>query len=64
VEILRLDYLFRGVVIPPGTHTLTMKFEPTSFSLGRSMSLGMNLLVLGSIAVLGIQFVVRRKKRV
>ena len=62
VEILRLDYLFRGVIIPPGTHTLTMKFEPASFAIGKSISLGANFLVLGGILVFGIQFVVRRKK--
>jgi len=52
--IYRLDYMFRGIVVPAGAHTVTMKFEPTSFFLGRSMSLGMNLLVLGSLAALGI----------
>jgi hypothetical protein len=62
--IYRLDYMFRGIVVPAGAHTVTMKFEPTSFFLGRSMSLGMNLLVLGSLAALGIKFIIRRKKRV
>ena len=53
-HILRLDYLFRGVIIPPGTHTLTMKFEPTSFYLGKDLSLAMNILVLGGLVVIGI----------
>ncbi len=52
--ILRLDYLFRGVVIPAGTHTLTMKFEPASFYLGKDLSLAMNIIVLGGLAVIGI----------
>jgi hypothetical protein len=53
VGILRLDYLFRGVIIPPGTHTLTMKFEPASFILGKTISLISNLLILGVLIVLG-----------
>jgi uncharacterized membrane protein YfhO len=60
VEILRLDYLFRGVVIPPGTHTLTMKFEPTSFYLGKDLSLTMNILVLSGLVAFGI---IRFRKR-
>jgi len=64
VKILQLDYLFRGVIIPPGTHTLTMKFEPASFAIGKSISLGTNLLVLGGILVFGIQYVARKKKQI
>jgi hypothetical protein len=60
-DILRLDYLFRGVVIPPGTHTLTMKFEPASFSLGRDLSLATNILALSGLVAIGI---IRFRKRV
>jgi hypothetical protein len=63
VEILRLDNLFRGVIIPQGTHTLTMKFEPASFSIGKNISLGTNLLVLSGLLVFVIQFFVRKKKK-
>lgn len=48
-DIHRVNYLFRGVIIPPGEHTLTMKFEPTGFSLGKNVSLAVNILVLGAI---------------
>lgn len=58
-EILRLNYLFRGVIIPSGTHTLVMKFEPATFTIGKTVSLIMNLLVLGcllcTITVLSIK---------
>ncbi len=60
-DILRLDYLFRGVVIPPGTHTLTMKFEPASFSLGRDLSLATNIFALSGLVAIGI---IRFRKRV
>jgi hypothetical protein len=51
VQILQLNYLFRGIVVPQGTHKLEMKFEPTSFSLGRQLSFGSNILVLAGIII-------------
>jgi hypothetical protein len=60
--ILRLNYLFRGVVVPAGVHTLTMKFEPRGFSLGKALSLGVNILLLAGLAVLGGLEYVKRKK--
>ena len=62
VEILRLDYLFRGVIIPQGSHTLVMKFEPASFIIGKNISLGTNLLVLSGLLVFAIQYFFRKKK--
>jgi uncharacterized membrane protein YfhO len=53
VDILRLNYLFRGVVIPEGNHILKMKFEPESFLWGRRISLILNLLVLGGVLTIG-----------
>ena len=54
--IYRLNYMFRGVVVPVGTHTLDMKFEPQSFYLGKNLSLAANILVLGSLLVLGLDW--------
>ncbi|NUN70021.1 MAG: YfhO family protein [Bacteroidetes bacterium] len=51
--IHRVNYMFRGVVVPAGEHVLTMKFEPTGFVLGRSLSLGLNLLVVIGLLVIG-----------
>ncbi len=63
VDILRLNYLFRGVIIPQGTHTLTMKFEPASFTFGKKLTLITNLLVLGGlIFLLGRRFVFHREQ--
>ena len=65
-EILQLNYLFRGVIIPHGTHTLTMKFEPESFAIGKTVSLLSNLLVLGCLlaAILFLRMKQQLKKDV
>ncbi len=61
VPIYRLNYLFRGVVVPAGTHTLKMKFEPKSFFLGKSASLGMNIILLGALLFAGYDTWKRKK---
>jgi hypothetical protein len=50
--IYRADYLFRAIVVPQGTHTVTMKFEPRGFYLGKYISFGINLLLLLALAAL------------
>ena len=62
-EIRKVDYMFRGVIIPQGTHTLFMKFEPASFALGKTISLITNLIVWsGLILFLLRRFLVKREK--
>jgi hypothetical protein len=60
--IYRLDYMFRGVVVPPGDHTVTMTFEPRGYYLGKTLVLWINLLMLGGAAIAG--FIMWRKKAV
>jgi hypothetical protein len=62
IEIHRLNYLFRGVIIPQGTHSLVMKFEPASFTLGKTVSLIVNLLVLGCL--MSTLAVILKRKRI
>jgi hypothetical protein len=59
--IYRADYLFRAVVVPQGTHTITMKFEPRGFFLGKTISLVINLFVLGALGILSIKKYVKKK---
>ncbi len=47
--IYRLNYMFRGVIVPQGEHTITMKFTSSAFSLGKQLSLWINILVLVGI---------------
>jgi len=60
-EIYRVNYLFRGIMVPPGEHTVTMRFEPRGFYLGRTVSLVVNILLLGAIGFVVLQQV-RKKK--
>lgn len=55
IPIYRVNYLFRGVLIPPGTHTLTMRFEPESFALGKTISLSTNILLVVALAYMGFR---------
>ena len=59
--IYRLNYLFRGVVVPAGTHRLEMKFDPDSFRFGRNISLVSNILLLGGLGFAGFDTWRKRK---
>jgi hypothetical protein len=61
-EILRLDYLFRGVVVPAGIHTVTMKFEPEIFYLGKQISFWITFIVYGMLIFLGILYWLKKAK--
>ena len=61
-EIRKVDYMFRGVIVPQGTHTITMKFEPSTFIIGKEISLASNVLVWGGLLVSTYQVVRRRRK--
>ncbi len=45
-EILRADYAFRAVALPPGRHVVTFRYQPLSFRLGVALSLLAGLLTL------------------
>ncbi len=53
VPILRTNYLFRGIVVPAGEHTIEMRFEPTGYAVGKNLSLGMNILVISGLGLVG-----------
>lgn len=60
--IYRLNYLFRGVVVPPGRHKVEMRFEPRGFYLGKSLSLAANILVIGASGFFGVEYLRKRKQ--
>lgn len=61
IPLYRANYLFRAVIIPPGKHVLEMRFEPEGFSIGKKISLGMNILLLGAFGFVGVRYVLKRK---
>lgn len=54
VPIYRTNYLFRGVIIPEGKHTVEFKYFPDSFVVGLIMNL---TAIATAIAILGYGFV-------
>lgn len=51
--ILRADYLFRAVPLPPGDHTVSFRFEPTSLQHGIWYSL-LGVTIAVGAAVIGV----------
>jgi hypothetical protein len=47
-RLVRADYAFRGVPLPPGCHTVAFAFRPRSYEIGRTVSLA----TLGLIVVI------------
>ncbi|GAB5519374.1 MAG: YfhO family protein [Rhodothermales bacterium] len=52
VPIHRVDYLLRGVAVPAGQHTLSMRFNPRSHTLGTTIAGTTTALVYGGVLVL------------
>jgi hypothetical protein len=50
----RVDYLLRGVVVPPGEHTVELRYEPASWRAGWLISLA-GALAIGGLAVAGLR---------
>lgn len=47
VEILRVNYVLRGIALPPGEHRVVFRFAPTSLYTGLGMTLA-GLVVLAA----------------
>ncbi|WPR75831.1 hypothetical protein [Algoriphagus sp. NG3] len=59
-EILRTDYLLRGLILPEGTHEIVFKFEPKSYTATKTpMIIFQYLIVLSLVA--GVFFTIKDK---
>ena len=58
--IERVDYLLRGVVVPPGAHRVEFTYAPKSFRVGWIISL---LAALAVLAVVVAELLRRRRAR-
>ena len=59
-EYIRVNYILRGMIIPPGTHTIEFKFEPKAYSIGEKISFASSFIIL--LSCLGLIFMEFRKK--
>ena len=55
----KANYGFIGIIVPEGIHKVEFVYEPKGFAIGKTISLILNILLLGGIVVL---FFVQRKK--
>jgi len=54
-EILRADYTFRAVALPPGEHTILFRYLPLSFQAGAVVSLLTLFVTVGALTVLSLR---------
>ncbi len=47
------NYLFRGIIVPAGTHVIEYRYSPRSFAIGLALSL-ISLFVLGCMCLAGL----------
>jgi hypothetical protein len=50
VEVLRANYAFRAIAVPPGTHSLEFFFGPASFYMGAAITLAALLIGIATAA--------------
>ena len=62
LEIIPVNYILRGVVIPPGDHILEMRFEPQSYRISIILSI-IGLTATLIILLLGVIFYFRKNFR-
>ncbi|MEP7145982.1 MAG: hypothetical protein ABI792_03120 [bacterium] len=61
-EFFKTDYFLRSIIIPQGKHSVSFRYEPSTYYTGKQISLGANIL-LTLIFVAGIfGYVTNRKK--
>lgn len=58
-EIHQVDYLLRGVYLPPGNHTVEFRFDPLPFKIGKYLTLSSFVLFAGMLIR---EWLVRRKR--
>lgn len=61
-EIHPVNYILRGVVIPPGEHVLEMRFEPQSYRVSILLSL-IGLLTTVVFVIIGVFFYIKKNYR-
>jgi uncharacterized membrane protein YfhO len=60
--IYKTNYAFRGVMIPKGKHDVKFSFVSRGFQIGKALTIGVNLLLIGAFLFLGFDYFRNRKK--
>jgi hypothetical protein len=64
IEILKTDYAFRAIIVPPGKHTIKFEFAPISYKAGLiATSAGNYLVAIVLLYYLGIYVMQTAKRR-
>jgi hypothetical protein len=59
---VKTNFLLRGVVVPPGTHTVEFRYQSPAFETGRTISLASNIVTtLLGLGALGMWILQRQK---
>jgi hypothetical protein len=62
VPMVKTNFLLRGVVVPPGTHTVEFRYQSPAFETGRTISLASNIVTtLLGLGALGMWVLQRQK---
>jgi hypothetical protein len=62
VPMVKTNFLLRGVVVPPGTHTVEFRYQSPAFETGRTISLASNIVTtLLGLGALGMWILQRQK---
>jgi hypothetical protein len=62
VETHRVNYLFRGVVLPPGQHKVVFRYRPMAFAYGGALTL-LTVVALAGAGVMGLRRARREGRR-
>jgi hypothetical protein len=61
-DYVKTDYVLRGMYVPAGDHEIEFRFEPKSFTTGRTITIISNIVVFISMLV-ALIFYIRKKSR-
>ncbi|MEP6583554.1 MAG: YfhO family protein [Ginsengibacter sp.] len=61
-DYAKTNYVLRGMYVPAGDHEIEFRFEPTSFTTGKAITIIANILVFLSM-IAAVVFYIRRKPK-